>query len=311
MACEPNDGHVNRETQVFLAGRPIADLAEMSLRPVLDSIPPEHRARDAHFLFEHYLKPYLYALNNGRHYFRLGVKEICIGGIVYRATGLTLKLSDEERERHVAMVEGGLVSQLTQLTPLWSSPISAEEMEQIRIDDDLEFARRLQEEEDRRERESAMAALAAAGGGGGGGGHGGGGAGAGGRPARYIVQFGSQRVEIPPESDAARVLEQLHQQRMRRGDMDPATRERWNSLDSFIERTAVLVFMQEMQGRLEQARDRARALPERDIGRLPTWKYTRSTGARARDGGGGGDAGSDEDEEDDDLGGDVETTCRS
>jgi hypothetical protein len=58
IACEPSNGVVDNNTEIFMEGDPLSDLAKLHLLPIYESLPNREKTIQPPELFDKYLQPY-------------------------------------------------------------------------------------------------------------------------------------------------------------------------------------------------------------------------------------------------------------
>ena len=126
IACEPPNGHITNDTELFTQGVPIDDVKRLHVLPFKDTMSDEFKQHDQHpqldedGLFEHFLQPYFLGrhrlLHTGQHFDVFGSKfkvvgaEPASGGLVtnntvIHAQGEWLSLVEEQKREQEAKDE--------------------------------------------------------------------------------------------------------------------------------------------------------------------------------------------------------------
>jgi len=131
MRCVPPDGYIDQKSEIYCHGEPIADLKNLSVRPIFESLPNAHKNYTPQQIKSMYLDPFF----RGRSRYVDHCREMKIFGVDFCVRS--------------SIPDAGIVTCATALD-YNAAPVKFAELSEMQAQEDMELARQLQEEENNR-----------------------------------------------------------------------------------------------------------------------------------------------------------------
>lgn len=130
MECVPRDGYIDSSTEVYIEGSPVEDIAKLRLRPIFEDLPNIHKNLTSEELCNMYVFPYF----RSRSRYIDSTRELNIFGVRFIVRS--------------SMPSAGIITCETMFEKM--IPLQAMELQRMQEEEDMQLARRLQQEENTR-----------------------------------------------------------------------------------------------------------------------------------------------------------------